>query len=994
MKQQVPRQSEDKKIYKLKEGDKYLSYPILKAILQDTTVPIKVIEEKNSELFYETLTGKGRVIFSNSLKYFGPVKNGLLETGPQDKEKDKEKKEKCIILFPDGTKYEGEIHSNQITGEGKYYFPSGAKYTGNVLNGLRDGYGRYFSPEGVTYEGEWKDGLKHGKGTMKTEAMTYEGNWEFGNIHGKGKIKWENGNIFEGEFKENHLNGYGYMIWYDLLEKYIGKWKDDKQNGNGIHIWYEPQGELKEMRNRYVGQWKNGARNGYGVFFYSNGARYEGEWKNNLKNGFGIILYEEGKKYIGRFEEDRLVDKYNELNEEEVIKLYEDFIINKKRNEKNKEKEKDKINSLNSLNSLNILELKKKISKGKRGSLLSINSIINNQDSKEIIKDSNSKNTARMSSPDFNSKENDKNDINNNLSSNRHKNPKKLIFKFIPIFDLSDLEINYPEIKDDSEEITKVILRNLAGINKLYHYINKISKVEITNEETGKPNMILTDEQMKLLEQKFSRKASRNLSLSRTSFKVSSKKVLSKKSLGPSLIQLNSNLIPKIEEEIKSDDINFCIQLKDFWYYIREFGLFNDNKISIAEFNRLFNSGKNNTYECFKIPKYLTEPDDIYNYLNTKINKSKNDFVLKYKNYINYYYKDSKEEDNNSELLKILKNYENKVKNDENNNLNNIPIINSVHDERRLLLPRFFYECLIRLAFLVYNYSSNNSERNMKLSKKLERILDIIIPNKLKKKQSSNLKSNASKLEQSFNNSLNVIEGNMAKITESKTIQEFNNLFLKDLKYIFDKIYLLYKEKNNINFNKSGDRTITHLFLYRNIFSKSAFFRESIPNVITYIEIISNFLNSKLNFVENLKKLKKSDYFNIINETLLKEITEWEFNEIIFIICKKNITANNRKLNVSDLKSFFDKIKENIDKIIKSSLLRKKYFYPKLKAHIMKEQLIEEERRRIEEQRRIKLERERFFKERNNLQKEDVNVYVENTEEEEEYMEDTDEIFN
>ena len=132
------------------------------------------------------------------------------------------------------------------------------------------------------------------------------------------------------------------------------------------------------MRNRYVGQWKNGARNGYGVFFYSNGARYEGEWKNNLKNGFGIMLYEEGKKYIGRFEEDRLVDKYNELNEEEVIKLYEDFIINKKRNEKNKEKEKDKINSLNSLNSLNILELKKKISKRKTGSLLSINSIINN----------------------------------------------------------------------------------------------------------------------------------------------------------------------------------------------------------------------------------------------------------------------------------------------------------------------------------------------------------------------------------------------------------------------------------------------------------------------------------------------------------------------------------------------------------------------------------------------------------------------------------------
>ena len=199
---------------------------------------------------------------------------------------------------------------------------------------------------------------QNGKGIMKTNTMTYDGNWKMGNIHGEGKIKWENGNVFEGEFKENHMNGNGYMIWYDLFEKYIGQWKDDKQNGNGIHIWYELPGELKEMRNRYVGQWKDGARNGYGVFFYSNGARYEGEWKNNLKNGFGIMLYEDGKKYIGRFEEDRLVDKYNELSEEKIIQLYEEFLINKMKKEKNK----DKIDKIN-----NTIDLKKKSIKSKRG---------------------------------------------------------------------------------------------------------------------------------------------------------------------------------------------------------------------------------------------------------------------------------------------------------------------------------------------------------------------------------------------------------------------------------------------------------------------------------------------------------------------------------------------------------------------------------------------------------------------------------------------------
>ena len=64
------------------------------------------------------------------------------------------------------------------------------------------------------------------------------------------------------------MNGFGYMIWFDIYEKYIGNWENDTQSGNGIHIWYEPAGELKEMRNRYVGQWKNGARNGYGVFLF------------------------------------------------------------------------------------------------------------------------------------------------------------------------------------------------------------------------------------------------------------------------------------------------------------------------------------------------------------------------------------------------------------------------------------------------------------------------------------------------------------------------------------------------------------------------------------------------------------------------------------------------------------------------------------------------------------------------------------------------------
>ena len=961
--------SEDKKISKLKEGDKYLSYHILKAILQETDVPKKVIEEKNSELFYETLSGKGKIIFSNSMKYYGPVKNGLLETKEdniKDKDKDK-KKESCIILFSDGTKYEGEIHSNKISGEGKYYFPSGAKYSGHLLNGLRDGFGKYFSPEGVSYEGEWKGGLKEGHGTMKCENMTYEGEWIKGNIDGQGKIRWENGNMYEGEFRINHINGYGYMIWHNLLEKYIGKWKDDKQNGNGIHIWFESQGELKEMRNRYVGEWKDGKRNGYGVFFYSNGARYEGEWRNNLKTGFGIMIYEDGKRYIGRFEEDRLVDKDNELTEELVDTLYEEFNKNK---EKKSKEIKPIINNNNNDNKSNNDRKSIRLSSlrmggGNKGSLFNVNSIQNNQ---KENKDENKNDNASNKENEINEENKKKKEKDIKLKS--HSNKKK-IYKYIPIFDLSDLEYNYPEIKEDEEEITKVLLRNLSGINKLYNYLNKIAKIEALNEETGKKNLIIRDDIVIKKEKETSKKRSDK---SKSSIRMSSKTLKKAKTIN-TIIPLNTNLAPKIEEVLRSDDIYFCIQLKDFWYHARENGLFN-NEITISDFNRIFSQGQNNKFEAFQVPISLTESHDIYEFIDNMINQSKENFINRYKPYLQYYYR----EEQIPECMTINQTYN-----------NNNRIIKSIHEKRKIILPRFFYECLIRLAFLTFQKSNNIEERNMKLSKKLEYILDIIIPAKMKKKTGISGRTSISKLEQSLNVSVNVIDGNKQKIYEFKTIEEFLSLFNKDLEYLFGKLYDV--THKNINHYYKRDKTVQHLLFYKKVICTSLFLRNIVPNVLSYIEIISNFYKLKLSFIENLKKMKKEKYFDTINNLLLQDFTEYEFNEIIFLIVKKYITDKKKKLSCNEIKSVLNNIKEIFNGLIVSKELKKKYIYPKLKSHEIKEQQIIEEERRREEERKRKLERQRYLKERENFGKEDANVYVENNEEDEDDINDSEEIF-
>jgi len=84
------------------------------------------------------------------------------------------------------------------------------------------------------------------------------------------------------------------------------------------------------------------------AFFYSNGGMYEGEWKNNMKHGFGVMKFEDGKKYIGRFEEDRILDKENQLSFEMVDNLLEEY-----KTKGNKEELNEKANKTNYGNNIN-----------------------------------------------------------------------------------------------------------------------------------------------------------------------------------------------------------------------------------------------------------------------------------------------------------------------------------------------------------------------------------------------------------------------------------------------------------------------------------------------------------------------------------------------------------------------------------------------------------------------------------------------------------------
>ena len=65
---------------KIKNDQKFLSYNLLKQMIIKSDITKSIIEEMNSELWYETLSGSGKIFFENNLKFIGHIKNGMLES--------------------------------------------------------------------------------------------------------------------------------------------------------------------------------------------------------------------------------------------------------------------------------------------------------------------------------------------------------------------------------------------------------------------------------------------------------------------------------------------------------------------------------------------------------------------------------------------------------------------------------------------------------------------------------------------------------------------------------------------------------------------------------------------------------------------------------------------------------------------------------------------------------------------------------------------------
>lgn len=122
---------------------------------------------------------------------------------------------------------------------------------------MKEGEGKWIFADQSEISGYFiADNLTEGTFTSKTTGNTYKGCFKDFKKHGKGVMKFKNGSVYDGDFREGKIDGYG-VLTSALNSEGKGKtWKGSFNNGvlDGVATYTDLEGTQKK------GLWDNGKR--------------------------------------------------------------------------------------------------------------------------------------------------------------------------------------------------------------------------------------------------------------------------------------------------------------------------------------------------------------------------------------------------------------------------------------------------------------------------------------------------------------------------------------------------------------------------------------------------------------------------------------------------------------------------------------------------------------------------------------------------------------
>ncbi|CAD8079009.1 unnamed protein product [Paramecium sonneborni] len=147
--------------------------------------------------------------------------------------------------------------------------------------------------DGSCYFGVMENEQKSGTGILVWFEIgnILDGIWVNNELNGFSRMIYQNGDIFECDFKLGKANGFG--VFQSKSKVVKGLWMNNVLNGEGQ--------EMRRDGVRYYGQFKDGQKSGRGIIYYKDGCKYEGEMDKNKMNGKGIFIWNDQSYYEGEF---------------------------------------------------------------------------------------------------------------------------------------------------------------------------------------------------------------------------------------------------------------------------------------------------------------------------------------------------------------------------------------------------------------------------------------------------------------------------------------------------------------------------------------------------------------------------------------------------------------------------------------------------------------------------------------------------------------------
>uniref|UniRef100_A0A8C2ZBM5 Radial spoke head 10 homolog B n=1 Tax=Cyclopterus lumpus TaxID=8103 RepID=A0A8C2ZBM5_CYCLU len=192
----------------------------------------KVLLEIMGEFVCNMPMGKGTYTWPDGSSYEGEVDNSTRHgTGTY----------KCAL---NGVSYTGQWDQGKRHGKGTVYYNQDKTswYKGDWVSNNREGWGVRRYPSGNIYSGEWKNNLRHGKGTMRWLKLgqQYAGMWQNGVQHGRGTHVWvmrrahgsrySQSNHYTGDFVQGQRHGQG-TLYYANGAIYEEEWRWNNKHG-------------------------------------------------------------------------------------------------------------------------------------------------------------------------------------------------------------------------------------------------------------------------------------------------------------------------------------------------------------------------------------------------------------------------------------------------------------------------------------------------------------------------------------------------------------------------------------------------------------------------------------------------------------------------------------------------------------------------------------------------------------------------------------------